>query len=206
MAMQTGWGCPSCREMGVTQMLMTEGLGATQIYCPNGHRYSDIGELQALNPTKLKVAMKQTVQQGHETFQVTLPGDLVQKLQGKFGTPEKLVATLGGVLAALSQPKCFLISEEDIDQIEKITGIPVRSASELKGLFWAKNEELKTARDTAAQPQKTNGADHSDEKYLDLTPVLPKLQALAKFRKASVGDIGKVVLDVVVTALENGWA
>jgi hypothetical protein len=206
MAMQTGWGCPECRNVGITQMLLTEGVGATQIYCQNGHKYGDIGELKALNPEKLQVAMKKTVQQGHETFQVALPGDLVLKLQGKFGSADRLVATLGGVLTALAQPKCFLISEEDIEQIEKLFGIKVTSASELKGLFWAKNEELKLARENAAQPQAANGADHSASKYVDLTPVLPKLQALAKFRGRPLEEINKGVLEVVVAALENGWA
>lgn len=213
MAMQTGLGCPDCRDGGgIKQMLLCEQLGSSQVFCENGHTFNDTGKLMDRNPDKLPTIMKKTIQQGHETFQVTLPGAVVESLRKRFGTPERLVATLGGVLTALSKPKCFLLTEEEISNIEEITGQKINSASELKGLMWATKNEVRTKQaelDGVLQGvipgQQTNGKDQSSGRYLDLAPVLPKLQSLAKFRGQKLEQINESVLKTVIDALENGW-
>lgn len=207
--MATGWACPTCDSLKVTAMLFAQQFGAAQgYYCRNGHKFEDVGDLKAMNPRKLPVPMKATIQQDHEKVEMEIPSSLKVDLLRKFGTPAQLSATLGAVLSALASEKCFIMSQEDIENLEKLVGTNIKNAREVVGVVYAKNEELKTVRQGVAVAQEStngNGAAHIPEGHMlvEIGTRMSKLMALARFRSE---DPRVICRDAIAAALENGWA
>src|SRR5882762_1300839 len=200
----TGWACPQCKTSRITQMLYQEQMGSPSIFCQSGHRYNDIGDLKAMNPDKLPVPIRHTLQEGYEKVDMSIPTDLKVELLKKFGSPERLSATLAGVLQGLSQPRAFLINDEDVENVVKLTGRELRSARELVGLFWEQNETIKQLRDNAP----VNGAAKTPmlppgSIAVDMGSHLSKLAGLAKFRNETVEQVAE---NAIKLALDNGCA
>lgn len=208
----TGYACPTCDGLNVSAMLYAQQFGAAQgYYCRNGHRFEDMGDLMQMNPKRLPVPMKKTIQQGYETVSMEIPSDLKASLISKFGTPDQLSATLGAVLKALASPKCFIMSEEDIDSLEKLTGVAkLKNAREVVGIVSALIKRGQGAEHggvvaTGGEGTKSNGAAKLPEGTImvDLRSHLAKLNALVKFRNETPQQI---IESAMKQALDGGWA
>ena len=203
----TGYACPTCDAMKVTAMLFAQQFATKGYFCMNGHQFEDLGDLLAMNPRKIPVPQKQTLQENHEKVEMSIPSEMKAQLLTKFGTPERLASTLSGVLRALASPRCFIVSEEDIEHIVKILGVEVKSARELVGIIFERNEAIKALRQAPAEVPangKPNGHALPDGTIaVDLSSHIDKLKSLAKFRNESPQQVAEGALKA---ALDGGWA
>lgn len=205
----TGLGCPTCwnNGQGIKAMLFARP-GKYAYYCRTGHEFPDIQELQALNPPKLPVPQKQTIQQGHSTVQISIPDDLKNQLLAKFGSPDRLSQTLAGVFRVLAEKECFLFNEIDIERVEKISGIKPKNGGELVGILYERNEKVKeltaqlgTSQGQTAQSSSVNVPE--GKLLIEARDFLPKARGIAIFRKETVEQVCENTLKL---AFENGWA
>ncbi len=201
-----GIACITCDAMNITSMLFTH-QGGTGYYCRNGHKYPDSGELFAANPRKLPVPARQTIQQGYENVSISIPMELKANLLTKFGGDANRIAqTLASILHALSQTRCIMFNEEDIEQIEKHTGSQLKNAREIVGLVWALKEEVKVAKSAQPVVEQANGKDHEAQPGMitvNLQSRIHKLNVLVKARGVTPQQICEEALG---QALDHGWA
>lgn len=205
----SGIGCPTCwnNGAGVKSMLFARP-GKFSYYCRTGHEFPDLQDLKDLNPPTLPIPQRQTQQQGHEPVHLLLPTDLKQALLQKFGSPEKLQQTLAGVLRVLAEKQCFLVNEEDIERIEKMSGHKPKTGAELVGVMFQKDEKIKelTAQlgspAGGAAPAAAPGVPEG-KLLIDANLFLPQLRGLANFRNETPEQVATQTLKM---ALDNGWA
>ena len=209
----TGLGCPACARPkdgeGVTSMLYNR-VGKFSYYCRNGHEYNDMQELLALNPQRLPVPQKKTIQQGHETVNIQIPPDLKQDLLQKFGSAERLSQTLAGVLRVLAEKNAFLFNEVDVERTEKILGERPKDGSHLVGILYERQQVINNLRASldSKQPQgeksNNNGIHIPEGKVLlDSASFIGKAVSVARFRGQ---PLEQVLQETLRLAFENGWA
>lgn len=204
----TGLACPTCRNggQGILAMLFARP-GTFMYYCRSKHEFNDMQELLALNPEKIQIPQKQTIQQGYETMQLSIPTELREKLVAKFGTPERITQTLGSVLRALIEPRVFLFNAADITRIHQMSGQEPKSAAELVGMLYEKIQTVNelTAQVKSRNPVSTEPAAQSlpeGSVAVNLSPILAKINSIAKFRGQTVNQ---VVEETLALAVNNGW-
>lgn len=204
----SGMGCPACwnNGSGVKSMLYARP-GKFVYYCRTGHEYNDLGMLKALNPPSLPIPQRQTMQQGHETVQLSIPSDVKEALLKKYGTPERLSQTLGSLLRVLTENQCFIVNEEDIDRIEKELGQRPKTGQELFGLVYQKNQKIKELQSALGSPVATSqpvAAGVPEGKVLlDAQEFIDKARSIANFRNQPVEQVCQQTLKM---AFDNGWA
>jgi hypothetical protein len=204
----TGWGCPKCRELNMTQMLFNEQFSTKGYYCRNGHDFKDMGELKAMNPAKLQVPQKTTIQQGYEEVKMSIPSDLKAALLAKFGNAERLAATLSAVFRSLSQEKCFIVGLEDIEKLVEHSGIEVNSSAQLVGAFFAMRKQIQDLIQESKVPANNGNGSSSPvlgpgKLVIDIQDHMPKLLPLCKFRNESPENICE---GAIRAALDGGYA
>jgi len=197
----TGVACPDCKEDTPVFAIMGRGL-----CCRNGHKFDDQDHLLSRKPKKIPIPTSITRQDGYQEVRLSIPQDVVQQLQSRFG--DKLQSVLSGVLFSMSNPNSLMVAGEDVLRIGKELGENIKDGSHLYGLIYAMNEQRKDFRDKAEKVvSATSEVRVSDGDTISVQITIPglleKMMDRAKFRGITVS---RFVEETISSGIDAGWA
>jgi hypothetical protein len=129
-----GMACPECEKQGRMEAPLFQNPADRKIYCLNNHTWRDTEELQLSRPHQLvNYKPPQAKQIGHVDLPVQIPGHLHPLLEKRFG--DRLNATLGAVLQALTEENSFIVSSDDSKQMSEWLGTKIKSGQQVRGII-----------------------------------------------------------------------
>ena len=206
----TGYGCRPCSVAGVNSEIISAGRG---FRCKGGgHTWADNDELVASNPLPMARPPKAApIPANAVDLGIKVSPDIKKRLEERFGL--RLNASAEAILAALLDPKAFIVSGQDAEEISRFSGQEIHSGSAAKGVIIQAVRERDQTRAEMAKLQSpaaggtglvTPGQAQGVVANLSRLSAnaLGSLRALALHKRKSVED---VMLEWMEQSLLNNW-
>lgn len=204
-AVKTGMACPDCRDQGNPQVHVISDQSGLK--CNNGHKFTDQDELMRRSPGRMPLAARTIKQEGYEPVTFSIPKDVKQTLEKKYG--EQLGAHLGALMMAMAEGRNVLVCEADLKEMENKFGMEVKSSAGLKGsviaLYMQKKDAVDALASAGSQSDGEGGGTRlrAREFIVGLTKENhAKLTQMAQDRKKPLEEVAEEYLE---NALENNW-
>jgi hypothetical protein len=200
-------GCPDCRDQGKGDVrLQTREEGGGGYFCPNGHKFMDMGELKDRNPKMLKFqAPLPRPMENAKDLKLTMPGDALEFLNSKFGT--RLNAAATAMLTAMADPDAFIVDTMSVHRLMEHLGAKPTSGEALVGMVFSMKtdrDQFRKERDELKAGGKVSGGETSG-KGLKLDFEVDQIVALSEIAKRKSLSIKEYLEQYLSVAIRDGW-
>lgn len=192
--------CPDCP----IDVRLFQHPGDRAIKCANGHTFRDTEELQARNPRQLPAIVRKAHQPNYETIPVSIPKLVKQNLEKKYG--DRLEASIGAMLAVMTQPGAFVVAEDDAHRISELLGAKVNNGQMLYGLIFSLNREKVESVDRVQSLEKARAAGQPAQVQGFSLDFPQNIKDMIYQRAANLGQTPEEYLKTnLAMAIENYW-
>jgi hypothetical protein len=201
----TEFGCPTCRDAGVTSQIIASGGNSLVCSTNSTHRWVDRLEFVQLRPAMAFTvsAPPPTQQTGHTKIQVSLPIGHAQTLAAKLGP--KLEPTVAGILSMLAEGEVMILPAGDLQRIKQILGKMPDSSSELFGMIYALDLREKEAKSDVEQARKEVAAYEGRNREFVLLDIGGFRDAIEKRAQDDSLPVKLYLERFLKNAVENSW-